>query len=904
MPTLDSRLSTNKLDELKKEKLNPPQRTLQFLRWFCREDYLEEIEGDLMEVFVKQAESHPRQAKWKFTWTVMKYFRPEFMKSFKNSYQLNSFAMLTSYFKIGLRSLAKQKMYSAIKIGGFALGIAACLLITLYIKDELSYDKHYAKGKNLYRVLGVIKEGNGLDKNIFFPAPMSNALKEDYPEVVKAGRYNASELFGAGSNEVRPGDQLENSYDQGFVYFDQELADMLELTYIHGSAKRALEEPNAIVITKRKADKYFPNQNPVGKTIVIDNKIDKPYTVAGVIEDFKTTSHIQFDFLIGTKGLEFWKDEQTDWGASNYAVYVQLNEGANVSDLEKKMSKGILEKYFIPMMIEGGMTVSDAHKFITERGARLELQPINRIHLYSTGMHDGLAHGDIRFVWLFAAIAGLILVIAVINFVNLSTAKSANRAKEVGIRKVVGSVRSNIIQQFLTESVIFSLVSFIVGISLAFFLLPYFNVLSAKSLVFPWHDWTLLHIILGASLGIGLLAGVYPSFYLSSFQPIQVLKGAISKGSKSSPLRSALVVFQFTTSVILIVGTITIYQQMEYILNKNIGFEKDQVLMIQGAGTLGDQSAPFKNELLKISQIKSVTICDYLPIQGTKRNQNEFWNGGKKSQENAIAAQIWKIDYDYIPTLGMKVVEGRNFQMDMATDSSSIIVNQAMAKEIGGEIIGKRIDGYRDSYTIIGIVEDFHYESMRENIQPLCFVLGNSPSIISLKVNSGNMRNVIESTTEVWERFAPNQPIRFSFLDDSYAAMYADVQRMGRIFTCFAIFAIVVACLGLFALSAFMIEQRAKEIGIRLVMGASLKNIFNLLTIDFIKLVIISIVIAVPIAWYAMQQWLQDFAYRINITWHIFAVAGIVAILIALVTISYQSIRAGLVNPIKSLRSE
>lgn len=885
-------------------KINPPKRSLQFLRWFCREDYLEEIEGDLTEVFIKQAENNPRQAKWKFTRSVIKYFRPEFMKSFKSSYQPNSYAMLKNYFKIGWRSLVKQKMYSAIKIGGFALGIAACLLITLYIKDELSYDKQYATGKNLYRVLGVIKEGDGLDKNIFFPAPMSNALKEDYPEILNAGRYNASELFGAGNNEVRPGDQVENSYDQGFVYFDQELVDMLQLRFIHGSATRALEEPNAIVLTKRKAEKYFPNQNPVGKTIIVDNKIDKPYTVGGVIEDFKTTSHIQFDFLIGTKGLAFWKGEQSDWGASNYAVYVQLDERANVAQLEKKMSKGILEKYFIPMMIEGGMSVANAHKFIDERGARLELQPIDRIHLYSAGVHDGLTHGDIRFVWLFAAIAGLILVIAVINFVNLSTAKSANRAKEVGLRKVVGSVRSNIIQQFLTESVLFSVLSFVVGIALAFFLLPYFNILSAKSLVFPWSDWMLLPIILGASLAIGLLAGVYPSFYLSSFQPIQVLKGAISKGSKSSPLRSALVVFQFTTSVVLIVGTIIIYQQMDFILNKKIGFEKDQVLMIQGAGTLGERAISFKNELLKTSQVKSMTISDYLPIKGTKRNQNEFWNDGKKSQDNAMAAQIWKVDHDYIPTLGIKVVAGRNFQIDIATDSSAIIVNQAMAKEIGGEVIGKRIEGYSDTYTIIGIVEDFHYESMKENIRPLCFVLGRSSSIISLKVNSQNLSEVIESTTDVWKKFAPHQPIRFSFLDDSYAAMYADVQRMGRIFTCFAVFAIVVACLGLFALSAFMIEQRAKEIGIRLVMGASLKNIFNLLTVDFIKLVVVSIVIAVPLAWYAMQQWLQDFAYRIDITWQVFAVAGLVALLIALFTISYQSVRAGLVNPVKSLRSE
>jgi putative ABC transport system permease protein len=890
---------------LKDKNTTPPKPFLNFFRWFCHPRMQDYIEGDLMEVYgVRLKTLGKRKADWKFIGDVLLLFRPGIIKPMEGHQNLNNYGMLKNYFKIGWRSLTKQKMYSAIKIGGFALGIAACLLIGLYIKDELSYDQHYANGKNLYRVIGIIKEGNGLNKSIFFPAPMGKALVEDYPEVVKAGRYNAGELFGAGNNEVRPGDQIENSYDQGFVYFDQELVNMLELPFVHGSAKRALEEPNSIVLTKRKAEKYFPNQNPVGKTIIVNNKIDKPYTVGGVIEDFKSTSHIQFDFLIGTKGLEFWKEEQRDWGASNYAVYVQLNEGTDITQLERKMSKGILEKYFIPMMIEGGMSVADAHKFIDDREARLELQPVSRIHLYSADVHDGLTHSDIRFVWLFAAIAGLILIIAVINFVNLSTAKSANRAKEVGLRKVVGSSGSNIIQQFLTESVLFSVLSFIVGIVLAFFLLPYFNVLSAKSLVFPWNNWTFLPIIIGASLIIGLLAGIYPSFYLSSFQPIQVLKGAISKGSKSSPLRSVLVVFQFTISVVLIVGTSIIYQQMEFILNKKIGFDKDQVLIIQGAGTLGDQAASFKTELLKTAQVKSVTISDYLPIRGTKRNQNEFWNEGKKGQDNAMAAQIWKVDQDYISTLGMKVVEGRNFQIDMATDSSAIIVNEAMAKEIGGVVVGKHIEGYRDTYTVIGIVEDFHYESMKENIRPLCFTLGNSPSIISLKVNSQYMSEVIESTTEVWKKFAPHQPIRFSFLDDSYAAMYADVQRMGRIFTTFAVLAIVVACLGLFALSAFMIEQRTKEIGIRLVMGASIKSIFHLLTFNFVKLVLVAIAIAVPLSWYLMQKWLQDFAYRTEITWTVFALAGTIAILIALVTISYQAIRAGLVNPVKSLRSE
>lgn len=885
-------------------KLTPPKRPLQFLRWFCREDYLDEIEGDLIEVFVKQAETNPRQARRTFTWSVIKYFRPEFIKSFKYPYSSNTTDMLKNYLIIGWRSLVKQKMYSAIKIGGFALGIAACLLITLFIQDELSFDQQYASGHAVYRVVGVVNGNNGIEKNTFFPAPMSAAMKEDFPEVLKAGRYNASELFGAGSNEVRPGDQIENSYDEGFAYFDQELADLLPLKFIHGSAARALEQPNSIVITQRKAEKYFPNQNPIGKTLIINNELNKPYTVSGVLENFSNT-HLPFDFLISTKGLEFWQGEQKDWGASNYAIYISVDPAVNPNELEKKISKGIIDKYVLPMMVEGGMSEAEAKRFMVERNVHLELQPLRNIHLYSSDVQDGLVHGDIRFVWMFGGIAIFILLIAIINFINLSTAKSANRAKEVGLRKVVGSERSSVINQFLTESILFSILSFGVGLILAWALLPYFNVLSSKSLTMPWAEWYVFPVLLVAAILIGILAGLYPSLYLSSFQPIQVLKGSISKGSKSSPLRSTLVIFQFTTSIVLIIGTFVIYQQMEFILNKKIGFEKDQVVIIQGTNTLGQQTTTFKNELLNIPHVEAVSVSDYLPIRGTKRNGNQFWAEGKSGQDESVNGQIWKVDHDYISTLGMKIVEGRNFDVNHLTDSSAIIVNQSMAKQLGGDVIGKRlINGGQISWTIIGVVEDFHFESMKENIGNLCLRLGNSPSMISVKASSTNMQELLSNLTETWKKFAPHQPARFAFLDDRYAAMYADVQRMGRIFTTFAVLAIIVACLGLFALSAFMIEQRTKEIGIRLVMGASLKNVFGLLTFNFIKLVIVSIVIGAPIAWYLMNKWLQDFAYRIEISWLVFALTGMIAVAIAMLTISYQAIKAGLANPVKSLRSE
>jgi putative ABC transport system permease protein len=581
-----------------------------------------------------------------------------------------------------------------------------------------------------------------------------------------------------------------------------------------------------------------------------------------------------------------------------------VDEGADIKSLEAKLSKGIIEKYFIPMMLKDGMPTTEVDKFLKEKNAHLELQPITEIHLYSNGIDDNLVHGDIRMIWLFGGIALFILLIAVINFVNLSTAKSANRAKEVGLRKVVGSQRSNIISQFLNESVLFSIISFFIGIVIASIIIPYFNWIAGKSISLPWNEVWFIPSLLILSVVVGIVAGIYPSFYLSSFKPIQILKGNLTQGAKSSPLRSTLVIFQFTSSIILIIGTMVIYRQMNFILNKKIGYEKEQVLLLQGTNTLGNQIVSFANELRDLPSVAEVTTGDYLPVRGSKRNGNSFWNEGKQNIDPAVGSQFWRIDETYLSTLGINLVEGRNFNRDLASDSSAIIINQKMAKELGGNMIGKRITNYAGLWNVIGVVEDFHFESLREDIQPLAMVLGSEASVLAVKLKPGNMSESIQSLTHVWSRFAPHQPIRYSFLDERYAAMYADVQRMGLLFTSFAVLAIVVACLGLFALSAFMVEQRSKEISVRLLLGASVNSVFQLLTWNFMKLVVIAFVIATPIAWYLMSQWLEDYAYRTEIGLDVFVITGSLAILIALLTISYQSLRAAWINPIINLRSE
>ncbi len=809
--------------------------------------------------------------------------------------------MIRNYLKIAIRQLRKQKLYAAIKIGGFAMGIAACLLIALYIKEETSFDRSYPDSGRIYRVYGAFNDNGKIEKGTDFPAPMGKVLKSDFPEVELSGRLMPNSLMGAGSNELRSADKLQNTYEEGFTYADQEMLDILKLPMVYGKRENALKEPLTMVISKSKADKYFPGQDPVGKVMYINNDKSKPYKIGGVMQDIPKTSHLnKYDILLTLKGMEFGKGEQNNWGQDNYPDYILLRVGTNIKQFEKKITNDIVKNYFLPNMMHDG--VKDAEKQAAKY--TLHLQPISDINLYSYDIEDEMSHGDIRFIWLFGAVAGFILIIACINFINLSTAKSANRAKEVGLRKVVGSLRSSLISQFLTESLIYSFFSFGLGIIFAWLLLPYFNTLASKSLTMPWGEWWLIPTMVISAFIVGIVAGLYPAFYLSGFKPVQVLKGSISAGSKSSVLRNSLVVFQFTTSIILIISTFVIYNQMQYILNRKVGFDKDQVVMIQGTNTLGDHIKSFKNELSKLSSVKSASISDYLPVNGTKRNGNTFYNEGRTKLDAGVGGQFWQIDDTYLKTLGVKLVAGRNFSYAMAGDSGALIINQTMAKKLNlKDPIGKRITN-GGIFRVIGVVEDFNYESMRGNIDPIALHFGISPSIVSVKVGGSDMKNTNESITSVWKKYSPDQPIRYAFLDEQFANMYADVQRTGRIFTSFAVLAIIIACLGLFALSAFMAEQRSKEIGIRKVLGATIGNITTLLSYDFVKLVLIAIIIASPIAWWAMSKWLQDFAYKIPISWWIFVLSGIVAIAIALFTVSFQSIKAALMNPVKSLKAE
>lgn len=815
--------------------------------------------------------------------------------------------MIKSYITIALRQLKKQQMYSLIKIGGFALSIAACLLIALYINDELSYDRQYPHSDRLYRVINVYK-GDEVGRGTDFPAPFSKALMTDFPQVEKAGSLMANPLFyGAGSNQVKIEKQEENTYEEGFTYADQEFMDALGVSIVYGNPAHLLDEPNTIVIAQRKADKYFPHQNPVGKVLYLNNNKTHPYKITGVIADTKA-SPLQFDFYLTLKNVVLFPGESNYWGANNHETYVLLKPGVDPKTFVHLMRDHVVTKYMVPNMLDAGNknAVQDSKKI------DLELQPISDIYLKSYDIGSDLTTlGDIRFVWMFGGIAAFILIIACINFINLTTARSANRAKEVGLRKVVGSHRGSLIQQFLAESLVYSLFSFILSAVLAWAILPWFNRLADKNLTMPWGQWWLLPVMFVSAFAIGIAAGLYPAFYLSNFKPIKVLKGEVSRGARNNALRSVLVVFQFTTSIILIIGTFVIYRQMQYMLHRKVGFDKDQVLLIQGTNTLSDPNI-FKVELNKLAQVKSVSISDFLPVAGGKRDGNAFYHfkDSKAPTDNAsdapYYAQYWQTDYDYIPTMGMHLIEGRNFSKDMASDSSAVIISQTFAKKmnLGPNPVGQTIKHFGTPMHVIGLVEDFNYESMKYQIEGVCLSLGVSPSVMSVKMNTADVGMLIPEVTALWKKFAPDQPLRYTFLDERFKGMYADVQRQGSIFTSFAVLAIIIACLGLFALSAFMAEQRTKEVSIRKVLGATAAQLMAMMSRDFVLLVLVAFLIAGPIAWWGMQHWLQGFVFRIELHWWFLALAGMLVLMIALATISFQAIKTAMLNPVEGLRSE
>lgn len=809
--------------------------------------------------------------------------------------------MIRNYLKVAWRNLVKNKVFSFINIAGLAIGLACFTLIALYVVDELSYDHYNKKASRIYRVDSDIKFG-GTELNLAVCSdPMGPTLKKDFPQVEQYARIYTSD----GPKRIKKGDMFIT--EQNVMNADSTLFDVFTLPAVAGDINTALDEPNTVVITETMAQKYFGTADVIGKTIETSENGSTLYKVAAVIKDMPRNSHFTADLIFSMDNVDY------QWGnylSHNFQTYIVLQKGTDPKAFAANFS-GVIEKYIMPQAKQF-MEIKSMTEF-EKAGNKLayHLMPLTDIHLRSDKKAELAANGSLQYVYIFSAVAIFILLIACINFMNLSTARSANRAKEVGIRKVLGTERGTLIRQFLAESTFTAIISLLISLLIAWFVIPYFNDISGKTLSLSQvFSSSFLPFLLLLPLLIGLLAGSYPAFFLSSFQPIAVLKGKISSGAKRSYLRSSLVVFQFATSILLIIGTIVVYNQLNYIRTKKLGFNKDQVLIINGTGMLREKGNAFMNDMLKMKAVVNGTFSGYLPVAASTRNDNSFSKDPVMNSENGFNMQVWTIDENYINTLGMEVVKGRNFSKEFISDSSGIIINEATAAILGyNDPVGKKVyanngSGGMTAYNILGVVKNFNFESLRQHISPLCFVYGRSRWSASFKVNTGEIQGLLKQVENEWRSLVPSMPFSYRFLDDQFDNMYRTEQRIGKVALSFSILTILIACLGLFGLATYMAEQRTKEIGVRKVLGASVPNIVAMLSKDFAKLVLIAAVFAFPVAWFAMNKWLEDFAYRVNIGWWIFAAAAATTMLIALCTVIFQAIKAAVANPVKSLRTE
>jgi putative ABC transport system permease protein len=814
--------------------------------------------------------------------------------------------MLRNYLKTAFRNLWKNKGFSAINILGLAIGLATCLLILIYVTDELSYDRYNVNADRIYRVDNDVKFGGNSMSLAVAPAPAGPTFLRDYPEVEKEVRFRDN-----GGRLVKKGNQ--NIKEESVILADSTLFDVFTLPMIAGDPHTALKDAHTVVITERMAEKYFDATAAtmsavVGQTLMINDSI--PYKVTGVIQNIPSNSHFHFDFFLSLTESEEAKRTDDAWLSGNFQTYILLRKGADPKKLEAKMDD-LVRRYVAPLLQNVvHVSLEDFRK--SGNMCVFYLTPLTAIHLHSNKVAEFNANGSIQYVYIFSAIAVFILLIACVNFMNLSTARSANRAKEVGIRKVLGSMRGGLISQFLIESVMISLISLVLAVGLAALLLPVFNELSGKEMsigVFA-RAW-MVPVALGLVAVVGMLAGCYPAFFLSAFQPVDVLKGKISGGKRTGWLRNSLVVFQFMISIFLLVGTAVIYRQLQYIHSRDLGFNRDQVMIINNTYALGNQARAFEQHVKGMAGVEGATMTGYVPTGGNGNNDAIFLSPDLDVKKS-ISTQVWPVDDQYIPVLGMKVIAGRNFSKDFLTDSTAVVLNEAAAQLMQGEKpVGAKLYELEDLqtkkvkvYHVIGVIGNFNFNSLRQVVTPMMLYSGVDEGRISLRIQGGNVHQLAGEIENLWRNMAPSQPFSYTFMDEEFNNLYLTEQRMGSISLSFSLLAIFIACLGLFGLTAYAAEQRTREIGIRKVLGATVGGVIGLLSRDFLLLVGIAMVIAFPLSWWAMNHWLQDFAYRITIGWDVFVLAALLAIGIAVLTVSWQAVKAALANPVKSLRSE
>tara|TARA_R110002073_G_scaffold279026_1_gene443123 strand:- start:405914 stop:408346 length:2433 start_codon:yes stop_codon:yes gene_type:complete len=810
--------------------------------------------------------------------------------------------MFKNHIKIAWRSLKKQPFFTFINTFGLAIGMAGGLLISLYIYDELSYDKMFADADRIYRVDVDIKFGGEAQNSSEASAPMAAAMKKDFSQIESVTR-----IRDRGSNLIRKSGTLKNTKELHMAFADSTFFDMFGLELLYGDAKTALTQPNTLVMTKTAAEKHFSLKNALGQNLILNNR--DTYTVTGIIDDLPKNSYLRNHSIF--MSMSGYPDAQeAEWGSHNYYTFFKLIPNAAIADLKAPI-QSMVGNYLLPYVQKYYPGMTEAAFIASGNYVYYNTMPLTDIHLHSKTKFELSPVNTIQNVYILSFIGLFLILLASVNFMNLSTAHSLKRAKEVGVRKTLGSNKADLIKQFLTESGLISFISLLFAIVIAAIAMPYFNELSGKEIAIPFSNLLFWGLLILAVLVLGLLSGSYPAFFMSKFIPVKVLKGGGASSVGGSRIRNSLVVFQFAISVFLIVSTLVVFQQLKFIQSKDLGFAKDQVLVIEDVFEAGDKVHSFKEEVAQLSAISSASLSSYLPTPSSRSNSS-FFREGATEQENAINMQTWAVDYDYIQTLNMELVAGRDFSKQFRADSTAIILNESAVKIMGIDseaALGLRLSrdlGEKNPffYTVIGVVKNFHFETLRENIGALSFYIGKSSNAMTIKLNVDNLQGTMASVEKLWNNVAPGQPFNYYFMDESFNNSYESERRLGQIFMVFTILSILIACLGLFGLAAFNAEKRIKEVGIRKVMGASVSQISYKLSIDFLKLVIVSIIIALPLGWIAMNRWLEDFTYRVEMGWWVFAAAIILALTIAIVTVSYQAIKAALANPVKSLRTE
>ncbi len=808
--------------------------------------------------------------------------------------------MFRNYVKTTFRNLWKNKTYSFINIFGLAVGTLCCLYILLYVEEQYSYDKHHKNASHIYRINSQLQMSGENHTNATSSPPIAPAMKNDFPEVEQFTRVIQVAKLGSKQNLLHYGEK--SFYEKKAVYVDSTFFEVFTYHFTSGSPSKALSEPYTVVLMKPIADKLFGHTDPVNKTIEIDNGYGKhDFKVTGVVDESLGKSHIESNLFItmNSGGIGGYVLQNTVWAGNNFAgSYVKLNPNANAAALQAKFP-AFLNKYGQQQLKELGMQ------------KQLQLQPVTSIHTTTGYEVESSKTVSKTFLYILLLIATVIQVIACINFMNLSTARASKRAKEVGVRKVIGAGKSDLVKQFLGESFLLSLMGVVIALPLLIVFLPYLNSLTQADIHLSFlQDYRLWLMMAGLITVTGIVAGSYPAFYLSAFQAIKVIKGNFTSNTSAAGIRRSLVVFQFVLSIVLIAGVIIIYSQLNYIRNKDLGFDKSQKLIFSFyTGSSQSKMHVFGNDVRKLAEVSSVTEADNYLSQFIGQDHGVYLEGSNMAA--AIDAQNISTDEFFTKTYGIRMVGGRDFRLN---DSGKVLINETLLHKLGlplEKAPGTRLYSQYGSspatwVEVAGVMKDFNFNSLHKDVKPFMLVYNPNRKLneLTIAVNSGNYKELLAKIESIWRRHLPETPFEFAFLDDQVQKQYETEITLANIINSFTLMAILISCLGLFGLAAFSAEQRRKEIGIRKVLGAGVVNLATLLSKDFLKLVLIAILIATPIAWWAMDTWLQAFAYKIHISLWMFAAAGMLAILIALFTVSFQALRSALANPVKSLRTE